>query len=262
MRTLQRAFTLIEALVLVSIVLFLAALIVPALRLAADEDARRVCNMNLSQIVKACVTYQEPNGDFFPAHSQCFYGAADDFKPMPSLAILYPAYTDNVTIFGCPATTDKPLVSSRYHEGNRWACFGTDVLGQPATNPAAYSGFELSTELKCSYFYDERSNFRKIGPGQAMACDADGQTWTRAGGSKPRYPANWTRAPRAPNHEGGQNVMYFDGHVKWTESVYASRDPDDNIFCPDGGPGGQWDPDIDAYLWDGVNARAMQLHEK
>jgi prepilin-type processing-associated H-X9-DG protein len=257
MKTARGGFTVIEMLVLVSLVLLIAALIVPALRLAAKEDAIKVCNSNLSQIARACVTYQEPNGDFFPAHSQYFFGAADDFKPMPSLAILYPAYLEEANWFGCPATTDKPFVSTRYHEGSRWACFGTDVLGRAATNPARYSGFELSTELKCSYFYDERTNFHKIGPGQAIACDADGQTWIRPDGSKPSYPANWTRAPRAPNHEGGQNVMYFDGHVKWSETAYASLDPDDNVFCPDGGP---WDPDADAYLWDGVNARGMVLH--
>jgi prepilin-type processing-associated H-X9-DG protein len=163
-------------------------------------------------------------------------------------------YLDEANRFGCPATTDKPFISTRYHEGSRWACFGTDVLGQPATNPARYSGFELSTELKCSYFYDERTNFHKIGPGQAIACDADGQTWTRPDGSKPPYPANWTRAPRAPNHEGGQNVMYFDGHVKWTNG----GDANGNIFHLYVVPGGQRDPDKDVYLWDGMNALVMK----
>jgi len=262
MGTLPRAFTLIEALVVLGIVLLLAALIVPALRLAAEKDVRKACDANLSQIVKACITYQEPNGDFFPAHSQYFFGTTDDFRPMPSLAILYPSYIDNVRVFGCPATTDKPFISVRYHEGSRWVCFGTDVLGQPATNPARYSGFELSTELKCSYFYKERLNFRNLGPGSAVACDADGQTWKRPDGSKPPYPANWTRVPRAPNHEGGQNVMYFDGHVKWTETVYAGSDPNDDIFCPHRSLSGQRDPDNEAYLWDGVNARAMQVHTK
>jgi hypothetical protein len=52
--------------------------------------------------------------------------------------------------------------------------------------------------------------------------------------------------------------MYFDGHVKWVESAYSSRDPKDNIFCPNSTNGIQWDPDSDAYLWDGVNARAVQ----
>jgi prepilin-type processing-associated H-X9-DG protein len=64
--------------------------------------------------------------------------------------------------------------------------------------------------------------------------------------------------PRKPNHANGQSVMYFDGHVKWQEKVYSSTDPNDNIFCPNSTNGAQWDPDTDAYLWDGVNARAVQ----
>jgi len=227
----------------------------------SEEDARRVCNSNLAQIVKACITYQEPNGDFFPAHSQYFKGTKDDYRPMPSLAVLFPTYIDDASVFGCPSTDDKPFVSVRYNGRFRWNCFGTDVLGKPAANPAVYSGRELSTELKCSYFYDERSHFRDIGPGQAMACDADGQIWTLPDGSKPPYPANWTRAPRATNHENGQNVMYFDGHVKWVGgTVYGSDDANDNMFCPNEGPDGQVNADVDCYLWDGVNARPTQQH--
>jgi hypothetical protein len=53
-------------------------------------------------------------------------------------------------------------------------------------------------------------------------------------------------------------VIYFDGQVKWTETVYASSDPNDNIFCPNSTNGVQWDADTDAYLWDGVDSRAVQ----
>jgi prepilin-type processing-associated H-X9-DG protein len=252
MKMAYRSFTLVELLVVASVVVLLFALLVPMIRSAADEDARRACNSNLSQIAKACVTYQEPNGDFFPACSQYFSGKADDFKPMPSLATLYPAYIYDAKYFGCPATTDKPFISYRYHEGNRWSCFGTDEIGRPASNPARYSGLELSTELKCSYFYDERLDFRSVGPGQATACDADGQSWLTTGNG-PVYPANWTRAPRKPNHPDGGNVMYFDGHVKWLERGLGGGATQAKPFCPPGslekGPSNPGD-----YLWDGVNA--------
>ena len=70
----------------------------------------------------------------------------------------------------------------------------------------------------------------------------------------PTYPADWRRIPRKPNHDNGQNVLYYDGHVKWKETVYAGYDPADNIFCPQAG----WDADSDACLWDGVNVRPAQ----
>ncbi len=77
------------------------------------QDSPRIsCDSNLAQIVKACVTYQETNGDYFPAFMQCCsegqsnpnipasgQGSDNTFQPMPSLAVLYPAYVDNVKIF-------------------------------------------------------------------------------------------------------------------------------------------------------------------
>ncbi len=81
----------------------------------------------------------------------------------------------------------------------------------------------------------------------------------RRNGKTPPYPSEgWTRKPRKPNHTDGQNVMYFDGHVKWDGDRLFKPDPNDNIFCPNSTSGVQWDPDTDAYLWDGVNARAVQ----
>ena len=57
----------------------------------------------------------------------------------------------------------------------------------------------------------------------------------------------WAR-PTISNHSDGQNVMYFDGHVKWSGTNYASRDPADNIYNPQSG----WGPDTDAFVWDGT----------
>jgi len=318
------SFTLIEMLVVIAIIAILAGLLLPALARAREESRRKSCSSNLSQIVKACTTYQEPNGDFFPAFEQSVYtdkpigpalgfshtyawpncipqafwapetvpGADQNFQPMPSLACLYPAYVDNVKVFACPSTPDKPQVAVRYYNGARHTCFGFspdpgetgtistvniipgDIYGVGPNNngysysvdPACYEGNEIHGNVKCSYFYDERSNFRDIGPGQAMACDADGYTWVGQNGKHPPYfqagvigpnptswwpvgnyfPNGWAR-PTISNHDNGQNVMYFDGHVKWSASVYASRDPNDNIYCPNAG----WGVDTDAYLWDG-----------
>jgi len=315
-------FTLIELLVVIAIIAILAGLLLPALARAREESRRKACNSNLGQISKACITYQEPNGDFFPAHDQRagtlnILGADDSanligamparqqdastppniwyqyyFRPMPSLANMFPTYTDNVRVFGCPSTSDRPIVVAATINGGRHVTFGDpnivanhDPAAFAAGYVVGYDAAELNTDKKCSYMYDDRMHYRDVGAGQAVAADADGWTWNRMDGSRPLYPVpgdwttnapSWVRSPRQPNHTNGQNVMYFDGHVKYMETNYASDDPKDNIYCPNGGylpggqwtwdltdsepqirqyNGGQWKRDTDAFLWDGAGSR-------
>jgi prepilin-type N-terminal cleavage/methylation domain-containing protein/prepilin-type processing-associated H-X9-DG protein len=270
MRKWISAFTLIELLVVIAIIAILAGLLLPALARAREESRRKSCDSNLTQVVKACTTYQEPNGDFFPAFMQTvgtgatnpnanipiqgYAGADGSFQPMPSLAVLYPAYIDNVKVFGCPSTPDKPLVAFRYYNGARHTCFGwlPDPMetGSISNNsdPATTTGAECVGNNKCSYYYDELTNFRDIGPGQAIACDADGYTWLTNAGKHPAYATIYSKRVKKSNHDNGQNVMYFDGHVKWMETTYSSRDPNDNVFNPQSG----WGADTDACLWDGT----------
>jgi prepilin-type N-terminal cleavage/methylation domain-containing protein/prepilin-type processing-associated H-X9-DG protein len=272
MRKWLSAFTLIELLVVIAIIAILAGLLLPALARAREESRRKSCNSNFTQIVKAMTTYQEPNGDFFPAMCQEITGGTyvgtDLYSPGASLAVLYPAYVDNVKVFGCPSVSDKPVIQLTYCNGARWTTFGKTPTVQNTTGNGGYNvGVETLTDSKTSYYYDERSHFRDVGPSQAMACDADGATWKTLTGTRPPYPTPaWARLPRQPNHDSGQNVMYFDGHVKWFETVYASDDPKDNVFCPNGmtlgvAGAGQWGIDTDAFLWDGHDSRAQQMSD-
>ena len=285
-------FTLIEMLIVMAIIALLAGILLPALSSAREQTRRKTCGNNLSQIGKACIAYQEPNGDFFPAFAQSTspmstaipssgQGADGTFQPMPSLACLYPTYCPEAKVFGCPSTTDVPKIAFRYYYYNPatssysntasssttyavlHTCFGFDpyynpslnadtatVINSSSSDPAAYTGNEVGGINKCSYLYDELCNPRDLGPDQAMAADADGQTWLLPGNSHPPYASGWSRTPQKPNHRDGQNVMYLDGHVKWTDTVYYSHDPTDNIFCPQV----NWNADVDSYLWDGTLA--------
>ncbi len=313
-------FTLIEMMVVLAIIGILAGILLPSLIGAREQTRRKSCLNNLSQIGRACISYQAPNGDYFPAFEQAIYygttppiaanlpaagqqGADGAFQPMPSLACLYPTYLPDVRVFGCPSTADVPQIAIQYYNiplsGTALhTCFGfIPTPGNPTVNvigttyngkvydPAAYTTQELlgidptyeivyppppsppslkppypsTPRYKCSYLYDELMQPRDLSADQAIASDADGQTWTQANGQRPPYPAGWQRWPAKPNHDNGQNVLYLDGHVKWSDANYCSHDPTDNIFSPQydfSSPQPTPNPDVDAYLWDGASGDA------
>ena len=63
-------FTLVELLIVMAIIGILAGILLPALMSAREQTRRKSCVNNLGQIGKACISYQEPNGDYFPAFMQ------------------------------------------------------------------------------------------------------------------------------------------------------------------------------------------------
>ena len=198
-------------------------------------------------------------------------------NPMQSLSLLYPGWIDDERVFRCYSTKDDPRIAVLDIRGSRHNAFGKVKNGYilsdgVPTDPARASGAETATRYKCSYLYDSLTHFRKVGPGHAMAADADGFTCKLPNGDPPAYPDNWKRVPRKPNHDNGQNVMFFDGRVKWCSDNYASEHASDNIFVPNGPLTGStapndvswlldnslWDQDTDAWLWDEANIGIWQ----
>jgi prepilin-type N-terminal cleavage/methylation domain-containing protein len=117
-----RGFTLVEALVVVSVVAVLLALLVPTLLRARDMGFRAVCANNLRQQNMAWQSYLQDNKDIFPVandHSEWAYGGVNHIGPdrVPVLASDRPinehlatqvntdVATDFALLFRCPGDT-------------------------------------------------------------------------------------------------------------------------------------------------------------
>ncbi|HEY3320170.1 MAG TPA: type II secretion system protein [Planctomycetota bacterium] len=92
-------FTLIEILVVISIIALLAALVLPVLSRARAEGQRTACKSNLSQLAKAVQMYASENHSAYPVASQ----RPTMNSAHPSLRTVLSPYTPDVRVFCCPA---------------------------------------------------------------------------------------------------------------------------------------------------------------
>ena len=249
-------------------------MLLPALMSAREQARRKSCLNNLGQIGKACISYQEPNADYFPAFlqqatnqtlgtfsgtlngvpytgtmvipsfSSGAQGSDGTFQPMPSLACLYPTYCPEVKVFACPSTTDTPQIAFQYYNISPSGARCTPASGSPRTIPPARTSAPWTRPRTPATKSAPRTNAAtSMTSSPSRATSARTRPWPRmptarpgscpAAGTRPTpIRRAWQRQPRKPNHDNGQNVMYLDGHVKWTDTVYCSHDPADNIFCP------------------------------
>ena len=273
MRKWLSAFTLIELLVVMAIIAILAGMLLPALARAREEARKANCKENCAQVGKALYVYTQNNDEFYPfAWDVCdkwLPTAQFNFKSYDpalldaalagtkyvvradvSIANLYPQYLGTPAMFRCPSTQDDPSISINIPWKNGAPITHRNAGGQPDTDQGPGTGdldsegllpgemFEWSkrnyTLTGTSYGYDARF-FPSAISNHALFGDMDGS-----------YAANSDKS--FANHDGGQNVLYVDGHVAWAQGNYATNNQLDNIYVEEGPIPGGWSADTDSYL--------------
>ena len=218
------SFTLIELLVVIAIIGILASMLLPALQRAREEARKTNCKSNLHQIGTAMYIYSGPNDEFYPAQRPYLDGTTlDPHNATDSLALLYPDYIPTVEIFRCPSTSDQPKI--------------TIVTGEfsDETKFIRRKHFGDARPEWSSYGYDDELGFRDVDPMAPIAADMDGSSVISAQAA-------------SANHKGGQNVLFYDGHVDWKQvntwgNPLLAEGTVDNFFVDDHGGG-----DSDSYI--------------
>jgi len=187
---LARGFTLLELLVVVTVIAVLAGLLLPAMARAREEARKAVCKSNVKSLGLANSMYANDYREVYATRGLNLTPGTDDLRGLGSLSLLYDQYITARKIFKCPSTQDDPLNPALGLNIDR-------IQGLITTKPGG-----------CSYAYDSQKaglwrlkHLAEIASVVPFAAD------------KPD-PRNQLR--NSPNHRNsGQNVLFYDGHVEW-----------------------------------------------
>lgn len=199
----RNAFTLIELIVVVGVIVLLAALLVPALNAAREKARSARCLSNLRQIGVGLNLYADQWSDRYPYTAGTIpWGSVDPHDGTPGWMEALAPYVRNIRVYRCPSDPDSEF---SYFLGTRAAYVEAgdreSVDRRAIMFPSAYvlGGDTFS------------------GPGMFAPDDCDKDDYSRnlVGGSDP-----WQR------HGATQNLLFGDGRVQ----SYTGYDPLEMTF--------------------------------
>jgi prepilin-type N-terminal cleavage/methylation domain-containing protein len=238
-----RAFTLVELLVVISIIALLVSILMPSLGRAREQARAVVCLCGLRQLGLGLTMYAGDHSEKWPSKFNVtssdplnvyngleikYYSTWQIWLDDPSdtnrwvtrmrpafLDLLTPTYIDNHNVYFCPGSTKNPGLKNVDDSWNLEQ-FGS-VVGQ-----WSYQSFNLDWSNSGQWLNSNRYGFQEIwsaGPAKVrsvapMFCDL---YYVRASDGSPVKEFTW--------HETGQNIVFTDGHAEFVK-------PTDEWFSP------------------------------
>lgn len=220
-----RGFTLIELLVVIAIIAILAAILFPVFAKAREKARQTSCLSNLKQVGLAFMQYSTDYDDCLPvATTWCNW--ADTNNNFQYYQKLMP-YCKNEAIWACPSCSNQCQNGSIPHfgvnamiaagrisnkfklnygymeniqNGHRYPTHPTEPLNCDMQGSYRLSKMTaVATRVICAESYGLANSGGRIGFANVCAadCNVDRQIDQNA------------------RHNGGSNVAFADGHVKW-----------------------------------------------
>ena len=205
----RRGFTLIELLVVIAIIAILAAILFPVFAKAREKARQSSCSSNLKQLGVGILSYAQDYDEKLPG-SYIYWIAATNLAWWPDL--LQP-YCKNYQLVICPSYTSSnygslrpPGLPSPLYYG-----YGANESGGQGTGNASMATggnapalAQIVNPVQTLLLYDSQN--------------LDNWDATRLDCSTPT-PAAAPTCYVDKRHNGGTNVVFSDGHVKWQQST-------------------------------------------
>lgn len=262
-----RAFTLIELLVVIAIIAILAAILFPVFAQAREKARQAACLSNTKQIGNAVAMYAQDFDETLPMGGWRVTVGGTDYSSR-WFRDLYP-YVKSLDVYVCPNITDN-IGSVEGFYRPELASFPR-FIGDTALYPQSPGGYGMNVNL--SAFNASGRALAEIADsaGTFIICDAsrvtsavignyDPATWPKlqdrstdwqvtpptswTGGETNRYTSTSSDNRRRPiaRHGGGLNVIYCDGHAKWSRvEQFLGPLSATQFGWPYGDPRNSWD---------------------
>ncbi|MFW6107379.1 MAG: type II secretion system protein [bacterium] len=221
-----RAFTLVELLVVISVITLLASITLPVTMRASAESRRVACRNNLKQVYGGLQYYANQWNQCFPANYRRHPIPAEEWqRGDDDLSALYDRYVGDIRVFNCPATTDNARERDMEVDGKTvpeaWDIMYVRTETHPENDESGQLSYEYLGEV------EPRQDMENLDTSKAWIMhDDDGM--------------NVDHVVDGDNHGSlGGNMLFVDGRVlwipamDWTETVWAGHN--------EVGEDGEWD---------------------
>ena len=245
----RRAFTLLEMLIVIGIIVVLLGLLLPAVNRAREQGRRAVCAANLRNLGGAMLKYATENNSKLPQHAGNSYWLFDIPLGSRDAMVVSGAVRES---FYCPSNAamqndDKlwnfpsgdPRTAEHSATGYQWLFFRPAAPGR-ATPPQMLFGRKYLKSIQDSITLilpPAEGGTKTITSSAAieLATDmvnsrgtvgSDTENFTGARGGHPL--GHHTSHMRGKKPAGG-NILFLDGHVEWRDfkSMRLQHDPPD-----------------------------------
>lgn len=189
MKNNRRGFTLIELLVVIAIIAILAAILFPVFARAREKAKQASCQSNLKQIALAVIMYAGDYDAQMPGYTELNPGNSWWYTKVAP-------YVKNTQILQCTTNNiwHNPIMYGPWFGLWSWTNkISVDDTTHPSTTAFLYEG-------ECAV-YNHTSGIVRPRHSNCPATDA--------------APSSYAINADYGAHNGGENMMFIDGHVKW-----------------------------------------------